>query len=207
MDNKEMAKEEILEIEASELKARLQLLEKKKKSKAKYILCILCSVLFSILCLYIIYDNNKYNHSIKIKEYLTIGIPIASFIGILIGFVICVVIYMSYEMIENRLQLYVAMYSVKAIQKDIDENDVFENSLKLSYKYLDQYYYQTREQAQKGFIVTVCVAIFGAILIFSGVIAMFIGKVEPSYLTCASGIITEFIAAIFFYLYNKTVQV
>lgn len=35
---------------------------------------------------------------------------------------------------------------------------------------------------------------------------MFFDKVEPSYITCASGIITEFIAAIFFYLYNKTVS-
>lgn len=30
-------------------------------------------------------------------------------------------------------------------------------------------------------------------------------KIEPSYITCASGLITEFIAAIFFYLYNKTI--
>lgn len=34
---------------------------------------------------------------------------------------------------------------------------------------------------------------------------MFLEKVEPSYITCASGVITEFISAIFFYLYNKTV--
>lgn len=208
MDNEEITKDVLLEleIEASDLKTRLQLLEKKKKSKAKYILCILSSVLFSILCSYFIFDNNRYIYSIKIKEYLAIGIPIASFIGVLIGFIICVVIYMSYEMNENRLQLHIARYDVKSIQKNIDENDVFENSLKLSYKYLDQYYYQTREQAQKGFIVTVCVAIFGAILIFCGIIAMFIGKVKPSYLTCSSGIITEFIAAIFFYLYNKTIS-
>ncbi len=35
---------------------------------------------------------------------------------------------------------------------------------------------------------------------------MFLEKAEPSYVTCASGVITEFIAAIFFYLYNKTVS-
>ena len=34
---------------------------------------------------------------------------------------------------------------------------------------------------------------------------MFFEKTEPSYVTCASGVITEFIAAIFFYLYNKTI--
>lgn len=63
----------------------------------------------------------------------------------------------------------------------------------------------TREQAQKGFFVTVCISIFGAALIGVGILAMFLEKVEPSYITCASGVITEFISAIFFYLYNKTV--
>lgn len=208
MENEEITKEKLSEIgdKISNLKARLEFVEKRRKSRAKYILCILISMICSILCLYPIYDSNKYNYSIKVKEYLTIGIPITSFIGILIGFIICVIFYMYYEIIENRLQLYIARYDVKSIQKSIDDDDVFENSLKLSYKYLDQYYYQTREQAQKGFIVTVCVATFGAILIFCGIIAMFIGRLEPSYLTCASGIITEFIAAIFFYLYNKTVS-
>ena len=59
---------------------------------------------------------------------------------------------------------------------------------------------------QRGFFVTVCVAVFGAVLIGAGIIAMFFEKMEPSYITCASGIITEFIAAIFFYLYNKTIS-
>ena len=35
---------------------------------------------------------------------------------------------------------------------------------------------------------------------------MFLGYVTPSYVTCASGVVTEFIASIFFYLYNKTVS-
>lgn len=39
-----------------------------------------------------------------------------------------------------------------------------------------------------------------------GIVAMFLEKTEPSYVTCASGVITEFIAAIFFYLYNKTIM-
>lgn len=90
------------------------------------------------------------------------------------------------------------------IKEKVDE-DVFENSIKLSYKYLDEYYSQTREQAQKGFRVTVFVAVFGAILVASGIVIMYMGKIEPAYVTCATGVITEFISAIFFYLYNKTI--
>lgn len=87
-----------------------------------------------------------------------------------------------------------------------DEEDLLKNSLQMSYKYLDQYYLQTREQAQKGFFVTITVSICGAIIIGIGIIAMFVGKGNAAYITAASGVITEFIAAVFFYLYNKTIQ-
>lgn len=104
----------------------------------------------------------------------------------------------------EQLQENILSYEAKNIQDNIQE-DIFENSIKMSYKYLDQYYLQTREQAQRGFFVTVCVSVFGAILIAAGIIAMFSGQTKPSYITCASGVITEFISAIFFYLYNKTI--
>ena len=106
---------------------------------------------------------------------------------------------------EGALRRKILEYEADNVQDEVIE-DIFENSIKMSYKYLDQYYLQTREQAQRGFFVTVCVAVFGALLIFVGVIAMFLGRTQPSYITCASGVITEFIAAVFFYLYNKTVS-
>lgn len=195
-----------LECDILKFKSELQILEKKKKSKPKYILFILASILFGFLILWVVYGFKKDYYDFDIGRFLSTGIPLTVFISILVGLVICILFYITYEMTENSLQFKIAMHDVRSIQKSMDEDDVFENSLKLSYKYLDQYYYQTREQAQKGFIVTVCVAVFGAVLIFSGIIAMFMGKIEPSYITCASGIITEFIAAIFFYLYNKTIS-
>lgn len=90
------------------------------------------------------------------------------------------------------------------IKEKVDE-DIFENSIKLSYKYLDEYYDQTRKQAQKGFYVTVFVAVFGAALISFGIIIMYKGNTKPAYVTCAAGVITEFISSVFFYLYNKTI--
>lgn len=87
-------------------------------------------------------------------------------------------------------------YETENIQSEVQE-DIFENSIKMSYKYLDQYYLQTRTQAQNGFYITVGVSVSGAILIGIGIVAFFMEKIEPSYITCASGLITEFIAAIF----------
>ena len=34
---------------------------------------------------------------------------------------------------------------------------------------------------------------------------MYLGKATPAYVTAASGVLGEFIAAVFFYLYNRTV--
>lgn len=45
-----------------------------------------------------------------------------------------------------------------------------------------------------------------AIFLSASIIAMFFDVTNPAYASTVSGIITEFIAAIFFYLYNKTVS-
>ena len=122
----------------------------------------------------------------------------------MIGILVAIYAYLMFELQENQIRRKMLEYEAEDIKEEVQE-DVFENSIKMSYKYLDQYYLQTREQAQKGFFVTACVSIFGAVLLGIGIVAMFFEKTEPSYVTCASGVITEFIAAIFFYLYNKTI--
>lgn len=118
-----------------------------------------------------------------------------------------IIIYMCLivQIAESGIQSKINAYEAENIKDDVVE-DIFENSIRMSYKYLDQYYHQTKEQAQKGFFVTMFVAGFGAILIAGGITAMYFGLVEPSYITCGAGVITEFISAVFFYLYNKTVS-
>ena len=84
--------------------------------------------------------------------------------------------------------------------------DIYKHSIKMSYEYLNQYYEQTRKQAENGFRITMNVAIGGGIIIALGILAMFLGQMEPAYITTATGVIIEFIASIFFYLYNRTMQ-
>ena len=84
--------------------------------------------------------------------------------------------------------------------------DIYKHSIKMSYLYLNQYYDQTRKQAENGFRITLIVAIGGGVIIALGILAMFTGKAEPAYITTATGVIIEFIASIFFYLYNRTMQ-
>lgn len=85
------------------------------------------------------------------------------------------------------------------------EVDFFNNLVKINFKYLDKYYLQTQVQANKSFWMSVFAAVVGFIIIIIGIILMFFDKTNPAYITTATGVISESIAAIFFYLYNKTI--
>ena len=111
--------------------------------------------------------------------------------------------YLEKIRIDERINLLkLSIDTEKSLEK---ENNIYSQSIKMNYRYLDRYYMQTQDQANKGFMVTVVVAVFGAILIFFGVISMYFGATKPAYITVASGSITEIISSVFFYLYNKTV--
>lgn len=85
------------------------------------------------------------------------------------------------------------------------ENNMYSQSIKMNYRYLDRYYLQTQDQANKGFMITVIIALIGAILMFTGVGTLYVGITEPAYITVATGSITEITSLLFFYLYNRTV--
>lgn len=196
--NTENTYQELSQKEYNRLKARLQEIENRRKSKKMYLLAAVCSLLAVLMSYLFVFDtlNNPFNF---------LSVSGSLLFGGLVGALASLYISLLYEMKEGTLRRKILEYEADNTQDEVKE-DIFENSIKISYKYLDQYYLQTREQAQRGFFVTVCVAVFGALLIFVGVVAMFLERVQPSYITCASGIITEFIAAVFFYLYNKTVS-
>lgn len=48
-------------------------------------------------------------------------------------------------------------------------------------------------------------AIVGFGIVVAGVVQMYLGKTTPALASLGSGIISEFVAAVFFYLYNNTV--
>lgn len=139
-------------------------------------------------------------------RYLNVffSLMFGSMFGVIIGMVMGTVLSFACMMQENQIRRILYEYEAENLQDDVQE-DVFENSIKMSSKYLNEYYAQTREQAHNGFIVTFIVSIVGVGLIVIGIVALFFEKTKPSYVTCASGVMTEFIATIFFYLYNKTI--
>lgn len=155
---------------------------------------VVLSLLSGVLSYILISKPNNYGFSAGI---FALSITITGLVFVIFAFIAFLIpivadISMHAKIFDRELDILT--------QNRIIEDDMFINSIKMSYKYLDQYYLQTKEHAHRGFLVTVWVSIFGAVLIGAGIIAMFFEHVTPSYITCASGVITEFIAAIFFYL-------
>jgi hypothetical protein len=80
-------------------------------------------------------------------------------------------------------------------------NNYFDSLVRINIENLGRYYALVRNQADKSFLVSVCAGVLGFILIAMG---SFIET--PSQLTTISGLLTEFISAVFFYLYSQTVR-
>ena len=188
----------IIENEADYRKAkvRLESLQRTSSWKTMLLVFLLIVLFMAAMCFAIFFDM----YAFGIKSVL-----LSLLAGSLIATFIIVYLRLILEIAESTVRSRINVYEAENIKDDVVE-DIFENSIKMSYKYLDQYYLQTKQQAQKGFLATMLVAGFGALLIAGGIVAMYFGVVEPSYITCGAGVITEFIAAVFFYLYNKTVS-
>lgn len=198
-----MSYNELKENEENKLKSLLKAAENKGKNKTRKILVFLVvfAFVFCFMCIYCWYTSSPWNS----QRVVTVGnIAIALLAALFLGVIsILMLQYLDEYKIETLKSQLIGL-GIEDAKKNVDE-DIYQNLIKISYKYLDEYYLQTRQQAQKGFFVTVCVAIAGAIIVAIGIIAMFFGKTTPAYVTTASGTVTEFIAAVFFYLYNKTI--
>lgn len=91
-------------------------------------------------------------------------------------------------------------------------DDVFKYILLINVAALEGYVAQTRVQAEQSFRLARIIASTGfAILAVGIVLAVYLSLVgrptlEAAYLTAISGVLTEFISGVFFYLYNRTLQ-
>lgn len=104
----------------------------------------------------------------------------------------------------RRLDVELVKAGAVELQENIDQN-FFTKLVQINFKYLDQYYLQTQEQADKSFRLSTFAAISGLLIVVTGVFMIYYGKTVPAYVTTAAGVLSEFIAAVFFYLYNRTI--
>ena len=140
------------ELKENELKSLLNAAENKEKNKTRKILVFL--VVFALgfcpMCFYYWYTSSYW----KSQREITIGnIVIALLVALFLGVI-------SILMLQYLDECKIEMFKSKLIglgiedaKKNVDE-DIYQNLIKISYKYLDEYYLQMRQQAQKGFFVS-----------------------------------------------------
>jgi hypothetical protein len=113
--------------------------------------------------------------------------------------------------IQQRLRwvdINLAKTGIEELSENIQE-DFFTKLVQINFKYIDQYYLQTQEQAEKSFRLAVFASVSGLVILAFGIVMMYFNldkeKELAGILTTSSGILSQFIAAVFFYLYNQTI--
>jgi hypothetical protein len=117
---------------------------------------------------------------------------------------------------EKPLSIYVDGGTVNLTSRSEDSSSpspssslYFKQLVSINLGNLAAYYEQVKAQTDKSFTASLIVGIIGFIFIGIGLILGLINTANSqtlAYISSGSGIITEFIAAVFFYLYNRTVR-
>ena len=91
---------------------------------------------------------------------------------------------------------------------DAPEGDYFERLVKINVENLSSYYITVKNHANKSFLTSLAVGVVGFVFIGFGMAESMRGQnaLPVATLSAVSGVATEFISAVFFYLYNKTVR-
>lgn len=85
----------------------------------------------------------------------------------------------------------------------------FDSLVRINVENLAAYYALVKVHTDKSFLVSIAVGIVGFVFIIAGLLVGFTDKQNAkalSYIATGSGVVTEFIAGVFFYLYNRTVR-
>jgi hypothetical protein len=85
----------------------------------------------------------------------------------------------------------------------------FDQLVTINVDNLGAYYAQVKAQTYNSFMVSLIVGVIGFLFILGGLLVGMLGTTSSEtlpYLSVASGVMTEFIGAVFFYLYSKTVR-
>ena len=184
---------------------RFYILSRRTNHKLWFICAGMIGVLlcfgFSMLILRALKDWDYHD----IEYFSAINLAISALVSLILGVFSSLLTY-SFSVSERDRAEYEMKKEEAAEIKENIQIDFFDNLIKLSNNYLDQYYNQTKVQAEKSFMVSLLISVFGALIICFGIVLLLFDKTSPAYITTAAGVLSEFIAAIFFYFYNSTIK-
>jgi hypothetical protein len=96
---------------------------------------------------------------------------------------------------------------IEKLNQATDEQQYFSRLIENNLDNMEKYYQLVRTQTEKSYGLTQAAAVVGFMVLVAGIILSFMKSFDnPSTIvTLASGALIEFISAVFFYIYNRTV--
>ena len=93
-------------------------------------------------------------------------------------------------------------------QTSADEEQYFSKLLGINLRYIEKYYKLVEEHADKSYRLARWAARAGFLVLLAGMLISFVPNlgVAPKAVALGSGVLIEFVGAVFFYLYNRTVR-
>lgn len=161
-----------------------------------WLICSLIALIYILFGVYTLDDTYLYKNIL----FDVLMIPC----GLIGGAIILFLLRSMYRSQEKRLERQGVVTETNKLQEEL-EQDFFTNLVKINFKYIDKYYLQTQVQADRSFYLSCGAAVFAFGVIVTGVVMLYQNKVQQGYVVAASGILGEFVASVFFYLYNRTV--
>ena len=92
-----------------------------------------------------------------------------------------------YRISRGQVKAETLSEKAESLKEELDK-DFFTNLIRINFKYLDKYYLQTQEQADKSFLLNLMASIVGFGIIIAGIVLMFFDKTNPAYVTSAAGV-------------------
>jgi hypothetical protein len=110
------------------------------------------------------------------------------------------------DLLEARKRLLAQLPSPTA---EGDKKDYFDALVSINVDNLASYYSLVKTQTDKSFMVSLSMGVAGFILLIAGLALGFSNSQRAAvitYISTGAGVLTEFIASVFFYLYNRTIR-
>jgi hypothetical protein len=143
---------------------------------------------------------------------LRMPVWLLAILWIIVLFLIFFGLYVHFETITNKKKIQQNESKIDLLlgfSESEEPVDYINKLIELNVTRLEEYYDEVKRHSFLSFSFSLLVGVVGFLLIVTGILLGYFGhgdKMNIAYLSGISGIITEFISGVFFYLYNRTVK-
>jgi hypothetical protein len=200
---------ENIEIEIAELESQIKSIQQKKKT---FYLLIFSLIMFGVTVLFFGSGIANRLGNVSEKAVTFAGMSMIGY-GLLFTLIFPLIISTKISSLQRDLDLLNAKRRIMSRPsisgKKEDRLSYFDRLVEINISNLEAYYKLVKEHTNNSFLSAIAAGAVGFILIGTGLVIGFLAIGETKYIgyiSAGSGILTEFIASIFFYLYNRTVR-